>query len=64
MHPLAERVGDIIRVQRPFPGSGGIVVAVSGGIDSMALLHLLATPALGLRDRLVAAHFDHRLRGA
>ena len=64
MHPLAERVGDIIRVQRSFPGSGGIVVAVSGGIDSMALLHLLATPALGLRDRLVAAHFNHQLRGA
>ena len=64
MHPLAERVGDIIRVQTFFPGSGGIVVAVSGGIDSMALLHLLATPALGLRDRLVVAHFDHRLRGA
>ncbi|MEE2947612.1 MAG: tRNA lysidine(34) synthetase TilS [Verrucomicrobiota bacterium] len=63
MHPLAERVGDIIRVQCFFPGSGGIIVAVSGGIDSMALLHLLATPALGLQDRIVVAHFDHQLRG-
>ena len=30
----------------------------------MALLHLLATPGLGLRDRLVVAHFNHQLRGA
>ena len=42
MHPLAEKVGDIIRAQNFFPGSGNIIVAVSGGIDSMALLHLLA----------------------
>ena len=57
MHPLAEKVGDIIRVQNFFPGSGNIIVAVSGGIDSMALLQLLATPELGLRDRLTVAHF-------
>ena len=62
MHPLAERVGDMIRVQRFFPGRSGIIVAVSGGIDSMVLLHILATPALGLRDRLVVAHFNHQLR--
>ena len=64
MHPLAGKVGDIIRAQNFFPGSGNIIVAVSGGIDSMALLHLLATPGLGLRDRLVVAHFTHQLRGA
>ena len=64
MHPLAEKVGDIIRVQNFFPGSGNIIVAVSGGIDSMVLLHLLATPGFGLRDRLVVAHFNHQLRGA
>ena len=64
MHPLAEKVGDIIRAQNLFPETGGILVAVSGGIDSMALLHLLATPPLGLRERLVVAHFDHQLRGA
>ena len=64
MHPLAEKVGNIIRVQNFFPGSGNIIVAVSGGIDSMVLLHLLATPGFGLRDRLVVAHFNHQLRGA
>ena len=64
MHPLAEKVGKISRVLNFFPGSGIIIVAVSGGIDSMALLHLLATPGLGLSDRLVVAHFNHQLRGA
>ena len=64
MHPLAGKVGDIIRAQNFFPGNGNIIVAVSGGIDSMALLHLLATPGLGLRDRLAVAHFNHQLRGA
>ena len=64
MHPLAEKVGKISRVLNFFPGNGIIIVAVSGGIDSMALLHLLATPGLGLSDRLVVAHFNHQLRGA
>ena len=63
MQTLAEKVGDIIRAQNLFPATGRIIVAVSGGIDSMALLHLLATPALGLRDRLFVAHFNHQLRG-
>jgi len=64
MHLLAGKVGDIIRAQSYFPGTGIIIVAVSGGIDSMALLHLLATPGLDLSDRLVVAHFNHQLRGA
>ncbi|MED6315053.1 MAG: tRNA lysidine(34) synthetase TilS, partial [Verrucomicrobiota bacterium] len=29
----------------------------------MALLHLLAVPAIGLRERLVIAHYKHQLRG-
>ncbi len=41
-----------------------VVVAVSGGSDSVALLHLLCL----LRDahhlRLICAHFNHQLRGA
>lgn len=37
-----------------------VLVAVSGGPDSMALLDVLATG--GLARRVTAAHFDHRLR--
>jgi tRNA(Ile)-lysidine synthase len=39
-----------------------VLVALSGGLDSVVLLHLLrgAAPALGIR--VAAAHFDHRMR--
>jgi tRNA(Ile)-lysidine synthase len=43
---------------------GGLVVAVSGGADSVCLLHLLEllAPEFGLE--LHVAHFNHGLRGA
>ena len=37
--------------------------AVSGGLDSMCLLHLLLAWCAGHGGRVVAAHFNHRLRG-
>src|SRR5580704_3560158 len=41
------------------PKSGSYVVAVSGGVDSVVLLHRLQKqPGL----RLVVAHFDHGMR--
>jgi tRNA(Ile)-lysidine synthase len=39
-----------------------ILVAVSGGGDSVALLHLLKNSARSRRYRLVVAHLDHALR--
>ncbi len=46
------------------PHPGPIVVGVSGGADSLCLLHALKTlsPEFGLR--LHVAHLDHQLRGA
>ena len=43
------------------PPPAGMVVAVSGGADSVALLRGLADVFAG---RLVVAHFDHGLRGS
>ncbi|MCX8156888.1 MAG: tRNA lysidine(34) synthetase TilS [Verrucomicrobiae bacterium] len=40
-----------------------LVVAVSGGLDSMVLLHLLHGLAPRHQWRLIVAHFNHRLRG-
>jgi tRNA(Ile)-lysidine synthase len=46
-------------------GDGGIVVAVSGGPDSVALLRaLLAVRPPRSGNTMVVAHLNHRLRGA
>ncbi len=41
-----------------------ILVACSGGPDSVALVHLMARLALGNRWRIGILHYDHRLRPA
>ena len=40
-----------------------VVVAVSGGLDSMVLLHILQKLAKRHRWKLIVAHFNHQLRG-
>ena len=46
------------------PAGGTILCAVSGGKDSMALLHALYTLEAELGFSLHAAHYNHNLRGA
>ncbi len=46
------------------PRGSLVVVGVSGGADSLALLHALHTLAPELELRLHVAHLDHQLRGA
>jgi len=47
-----------------FPRGASVVVAVSGGADSMALLEALSAYAPERGLKLVAAHLDHGLHGA
>lgn len=63
MH-LIESVLRTIRRHRMVPAGGRVVVAVSGGPDSVGLLHLLreAGPE-GRFDIVAVAHFNHQLRG-
>jgi len=46
-----------------FPKQSSILVAVSGGLDSMALLFALNQVASKNRWQLTVAHFNHELRG-
>jgi len=56
---LPERVGEIIPRYNMLPAGGRVGVAVSGGADSVALLHILR----GLWSELVVLHVNHHLRG-
>jgi tRNA(Ile)-lysidine synthase len=48
------------RLSRDFPPDGGYLIGVSGGRDSVALLHLLVK--LGYK-KLIVCHLNHQLRG-
>jgi tRNA(Ile)-lysidine synthase len=53
---------DTIRRHAMLAGGEAVLVAVSGGADSVALLHVLATLTPSLSLRLSVAHVDHQLR--
>ncbi|HXR03735.1 MAG TPA: tRNA lysidine(34) synthetase TilS [Verrucomicrobiae bacterium] len=63
MTDLLQRVEETIRTRRLLKGGRKILVAVSGGLDSMTLLHLLHALSARHRWKLAVAHFNHRLRG-
>ena len=59
---LEARFADHLRASGCLDGASAVMVAVSGGLDSMTLLHLMcrsdAAPAVPVH----AAHVDHRMR--
>lgn len=60
---LVRQVHDVIRAQGLLVPGEAVVVAVSGGRDSMVLLDVLSRLAPTGGWRLTVAHFNHRLRG-
>ena len=50
------------KAEHLLPSHCRAVVAVSGGADSLALMHLLVASRLLPRESLLIAHFDHGLR--
>ena len=62
---LRDRVLRTIETHVLIPHRGRVMVAVSGGSDSVALVHLLRELATGGTFELTGlAHFNHQLRGA
>ena len=64
MHSLAQRLLIHIRRDELFTPGDRVGVAVSGGIDSVALLRLLLELRFELGIVLSVVHFNHKLRGA
>ena len=61
---LESKVLDFIQRYSLIPPEEIVVVGVSGGADSVCLLHVLAKWRKGLGMKLHVAHLNHQLRGA
>ncbi|MCI9155464.1 MAG: tRNA lysidine(34) synthetase TilS [Lawsonibacter sp.] len=61
---MLKTVETFIRQQDLIPAGSTVLCAVSGGADSIAMLHALYQLRSRLGFRLTAAHYNHRLRGA
>jgi len=61
---IEQRVLDFVRTHNQILPHTRLVVAVSGGQDSVCLLHALVRLRKELQIELHIAHLDHRLRGA
>lgn len=64
LDPLQARVLDAAREEHLYEADDLILVAVSGGLDSVVLLHVLASLRGRGGPRIEAVHLDHMLRGA
>jgi len=60
---LLKRIHEMIQTRRLIRRGESILVAVSGGLDSMVLLHILHKLAPANKWRLSVAHLNHTLRG-
>ena len=62
MHPFVDQVQKNLAKNRLLTKASRVVGAVSGGADSMALLHALCSLRETLQLQLFVAHLDHGLR--
>ena len=64
MHAISQKIGDYIRRDELINPGDRIGVAVSGGIDSVALLRILLELRSELGVVLFVVHLNHMMRGA
>ena len=60
--PLVRKIRAFCEKRDLLPREGTVLCALSGGRDSMALLHILSRLAEEAGFQVTAAHFNHRLR--
>ena len=60
---MVDKVLQTIKENSMFDKNDKVIVAVSGGPDSICLLHLLNSIKEELQIKLVVAHVNHCLRG-
>ena len=60
---MLRQIERFIRAQDLIPPGSTVLCAVSGGADSVAMLHILYRLRNRLNFTLAAAHYDHGLRG-
>ena len=63
MTDLPQQIDEAVRARKLFRRGQKILVAVSGGVDSMVLLHVLHQLSRKSKWRLTVAHLNHQLRG-
>ena len=63
MSNLLQQLAGSLAGHRLIPPGQRVLVAVSGGVDSMVLLHSLHELAKANQWQLAVAHFNHELRG-
>ena len=61
--PLLDAVAAAVKGEGMLPDGAAVLIALSGGADSMALLHAMRALAPAHGWRLAAAHLNHGLRG-
>lgn len=61
---MRDKILDWCRREQLLPAGSRVVCALSGGADSVALLHCLLSLRETLGIQVAAAHFNHCLRGA
>lgn len=61
---LTESVKTVISAYRMIEPGASVIVGVSGGPDSIALMHVLRSLSAQLDFRMIVAHLDHVLRPA
>ena len=60
---MLKRMEELIRGEGMLPRGSRVLCAVSGGADSVCMLHMLLDLSKSQNFSVCAAHFNHMLRG-